>query len=140
MTRPYYFFGANRIFLPRLLGAFLLAAALLMFISASGQMFDTWDTLRKYPECIEKKDEAIDTFAQIQYCKQSLADVTGLHLRPDQARPTTRQFLITLLPPVALLFFWASVFLLGLILYQTGVVRFLPQRPVQKSGPKRAKK
>ncbi len=132
MVRAYYFFGRNRIFLPKLIGAFILVAALVMFVVASGKMFDTWDTLEKYPECIEEKDISIDRFTQTQYCKQSLANVTGLYLRPDQARPTTRQFLVTLLPPIAELLFWAAAFLVGLIFYQTGIVKLMPNQKGKK--------
>ena len=126
MVRAYYFFGRNRIFLPKLAGAFLLIAALFMFIVASGKMFDTWDALKKYPECPN------DTLANIQYCKQGLADITGLHLRPDQLKITTRQFVVTLLPPVAELLFWATVFVIGLIFYQTGIVKQM--QPVKHKG------
>lgn len=132
MPRPYYFFGKSGIFLPKLIGAFLLTIALIMFVVASGQMFDTWDALKKYPECIGTKDLEIDSFTQIQHCKQSLGEITGLNLRPDQGRPTTRQFIITLLPPIAGLFFWAVVFLFGLIFYQTGIVKMLPHKKVKK--------
>ncbi len=129
MVRSYYFFGRNRIFLPKLAGAFLLIAALFMFIVASGKMFDTWDALKKYPECPK------DTLANTQYCKQSLADITGLHLRPDQLKISTRQFVVTLLPPVAELLFWATVFIIGLIFYQTGIVKqALPVKHKVKHG------
>ena len=136
MVRSYYFFGRNRIFLPKLAGAFLLVAALFMFIVASGKMFDTWDALKKYPDCIEQKDISIGSFAQMQYCKQSLADVTGLHLAHDSAKISTRQFVVTLLPPVAELLFWATVFIIGLIFYQTGIVKQAARQalPVKHKG------
>ncbi|MBN2067260.1 MAG: hypothetical protein JW744_02230 [Candidatus Diapherotrites archaeon] len=137
MVRAYYFFGKNRVFLPQLVGSCVLLAALIMFVVAAGRMFDTWDALQKYPDCIGVKDVEIDQFSQVQYCRQSLADVTGLHLRHDQARVTTRQFLITLLPPVAELLFWAAAFLIGLIFYQTGVVKPMRAEKLKEKGKKK---
>ena len=120
----FFYFGKSRVFLPKLLGAFILLLATVMFIVSSGQMFDSWDAMVKYPSCIAQIGTQTDQVAMMQYldCKESLYNITGLQLRPDQPRITERQFIITLLSPVAGLLLWAAVFVLGLFFYKTRVV------------------
>ena len=48
-----YFRVAGRdVHLPKLIGAFILFAALLMFVQASALMFDSWDHLKYYDSCV----------------------------------------------------------------------------------------
>ena len=121
----FFYFGKSRVFLPRLLGAFILLLAIIMFVVSSGHMFDSWDAMSKYPSCVSKIGTQTDQVAMLQYldCKDSLYNITGLQLRPDQPRITSRQFVITLLSPIAELLFWAAAFVLGLFLYKTRVVK-----------------
>ena len=121
----FFYFGKSRVFLPKLLGSFILLLAIVMFVVSSGHMFDSWDAMVKYPACVSKIGTQTDQVAMLQYldCKESLYNITGLQLRPDQPRITSRQFVITLLSPIAELLFWAAVFVLGLFLYKTRVVR-----------------
>ena len=110
--------------LPKLIGAFLLFAALIMFVRAGAQMFDSWDALKSHPKCIATIGSEINEVAQLQYldCKESLHNITGLQLKGDQDRISSRQFWFALLGPIASLFFWAIVFLLGVIFYRTGEI------------------
>ena len=121
----FFYFGKSRVFLPKLLGAFILFLAIVMFIVSSGQMFDSWDAMGKYPACVPQIGTQTDSVAMLQYldCKESLYNITGLQLRPDQPRITERQFVITLLSPVAGLLFWAAAFVFGLFLYKTRIVK-----------------
>ena len=121
----FFYFGKSRVFLPRLLGSFILVLAIIMFVVSSGHMFDSWDAMVKYPSCVSKIGTQTDQVAMLQYldCKDSLYNITGLQLRPDQPRITSRQFVITLLSPIAELLFWAAVFVLGLFLYKTRIIR-----------------
>ena len=111
----FFYFGKSRVFLPRLLGSFILVLAIIMF------------AMVKYPSCVSKIGTQTDQVAMLQYldCKDSLYNITGLQLRPDQPRITSRQFVITLLSPVAELLFWAAVFVLGLFLYKTRIIRLV---------------
>ncbi len=120
-----FYFGKSRLFPPKLIGAFIIVLAIVMFIVAAGKMFDSWDTMKKYPDCLQKIGLSTDTMAMMQYleCKDSLYRITGLQLRPDQQRITQRQFVVTLLKPIAELLFWAAVCVLGLFLYNTRIVR-----------------
>ena len=142
----YFYFGKSRVFLPKLLGSFILLLAIVMFVVSSGNMFDSWDAMVKYPNCVSKIGTQTDQVAMLQYldCKESLYNITGLQLRPDQPRITSRQFVITLLSPVAELLFWAAVFVLGLFLYKTRVVRpdfaKYSEKPAAKPFRKKKKK
>ena len=117
-------FGGPDPHLPRLIGAFLLFAALLMFLQAGAMMFDSWDSLKQYPNCISKIELEQTELTQMQKveCKEALYDATGVVLRGDQEKISTRQFWIALLGPIANLFFWAIVFIFGFMIYRTGTV------------------
>lgn len=135
-----FYFGKSRLFLPKVIGAFIIMLAIVMFIVAAGRMFDSWDAMKKYPDCLQKIGLSTDTMAMMQYleCKDSLYRITGLQLRADQQKITQRQFIITLLRPVAELLFWAAVFVLGLFMYNTRVVR--PLSPLARAHEVRTKK
>jgi len=135
-----FYFGRSRLFLPKVIGAFIIILAVVMFIAASGKMFDSWDAMKKYPDCLHKIGLSTDSVAMMKYleCKDSLYRITGLQLRADQQRITPRQFIITLLRPVAELLFWAAVFVLGLFMYNTRIVR--PFGPAAHRQEARAKK
>ena len=134
-----FYFGKTRFFLPKLIGAFVVVLAAVMFIVAAGNMFDSWDAMSKYPGCLEKIGSETDEVAMAKYldCKDSLYKITGMQLRPDQQRITTRQFLITLLRPIGELLFWAAVFLFGLFLYNTRIVKVEPQPLFKKEENKK---
>ena len=119
-----FYFGKSRFFLPKLIGAFVVVLAVVMFVVASGNMFDSWDSMGKYPDCLAAVS-GTDEVAMLQYldCKDSLYRISGLQLRPDQFSITERQFVVTLLRPIGELLFWAAVFLFGLFLFNTRIVR-----------------
>lgn len=130
----FFYFGKSRVFLPSIIGSFIAVLAIVMFVVASGNMFDSWDSVRNYPDCLASIGTETDEVAMLKYldCKDSLHNITGLQLRPDQARITTRQFTIVLLKPVGELLFWAAAFLVGLFLYRTRIVRVAPEKGKKK--------
>jgi len=134
-----FYFGKSRFFLPRVIGSFVLVLAVVFFVVASGNMFDSWDAMRKYPGCLAKIGTETDQVAMLQYldCKDSLYKNTGLQLRPDQQRITGRQFTVALLRSVGELLFWAAVFLFGLFLYNSRIVRLSSKKEKRR---KRSKK
>lgn len=121
----FFYFGKSRFFLPKMIGSFVLVLAIVMFAVSAGSMFDSWDAMKKYPDCTENIDWERDDVAMMQYldCKDSLYRISGLQLRQDQPIITQRQFSITLLRPVGDLLFWSAVFVFGLFLYNTRIVR-----------------
>lgn len=120
-----FYFGRSRLFLPRAVGAFVVILAIVMFVVAAGHMFDSWDAMRRYPDCLASIGSETDEVAMLKYldCKDSLYRITGMQMRADQPRITARQFTVALLAPIGELLFWAAVFLAGLFLYNTRVVR-----------------
>ncbi len=150
----YYRFGGREVHLPKLIGAFILFAALLMFLQSVASMFDSWNALGEYPNCLKQANAVVDDratpelqtqqlqLAQLKYmdCKDSLYKTTGVQLRGNQSRITARQFWSALLQPIAVVLFWAVVFVFGIIIYKTGnlmlpieeTVRELPEKPRKK--------
>ncbi len=138
-----FYFGKSRFFLPKAIGSFLIVLAIVMFVVAAGQMFDSWDAMKRYPDCIASIGSETDSVAMLKYleCKDSLYRITGMQLRPDQARITQRQFTIALMSPIGELLLWSAVFLFGLFLYNTQIVRFVPKvRPEPVENPKKKRK
>ena len=123
----------KKVFIPKLIGAFFIWFALVMFIFSCAKMYDSWDTIKNYPNCVEKIGSETSVEARMQYadCKESLYNITGLQLRGDQFTITARQMLMTLLWPIGQILFWAIVFLAGLFLYNVKFMRVSPQA-VQK--------
>jgi hypothetical protein len=137
-----FYFGKSRFFLPRVLGSFIIVLAIVMFVVAAGHMFDSWDAMKKYPKCIANIDWDDESVAMLQYsdCKDSLYRISGLQLRSDQPGITTRQFLVTLLMPVAELLFWSAAFVFGLFLYNTRIVHMAKPAPEKEEKEKRKKR
>ena len=116
-------FGSKKNQNVRTIGALLLFASLLMFLHSGNKMFESWDQIKAFPDCIEKITQ-IDEVGQLKLmeCKQSLYNATGIALKGGEARITQRQAWLGILSPIAQLFFWAIFFLIGLMLYKTGIV------------------
>lgn len=109
--------------LPKLIGAFILFAALFMFIKGTAEMFDSWDNLKYAETCLASVDVSapiIEQEAAIQECRDTLYNNTGIYLKLGQGKPTSRQFWSVLLGPIASVLFWLAVLFIGWILYKTG--------------------
>ena len=124
MRKIMYFRVAGRdVHLPKLIGAFILFAALLMFVQASANMFDSWDNLKFYDKCISSVDTA-NSISQQQddyaYCTDVLYRSTGIVVKGDDLRLTARQFWGGLLSPIASILFWLAGLFVGYIFYRTG--------------------
>ena len=124
MRRIMYFrLGGKDVHMPKLIGAFILFASLIMFVKASADMFNSWDVLKNYEKCINGTDVSHPVEMQkteIGKCKDYLKDNTGISLMPTQPKPTSRQFWSALLGPIAAILFWLAILFLGLQLYKTG--------------------
>jgi len=104
--------------LPRLIGAFLLFAALMMFVRAGADMFDSWDAIKDTRDCFTECN-AGEQCIIASGCEQK-ANNLGLYIKSGQTELSNRQFWSALLGPIANLFVWAVVFLIGLMFYRTG--------------------
>ena len=115
--------AGRNVHLPKLIGAFILFAALFMFIKASADMFDSWDNLKYVETCLSKVD--VTTTAELQRaaindCRETLYKNTGIYLKEGQGKPTSRQFWSVLLGPIASILFWLGILFIGWVLYRTG--------------------
>jgi len=120
-----YFRVAGRdVHLPKLIGAFILFAALLMFIQASAVMFDSWDTAKETNKCLQlaaANNARVDPSEDVYPLCQDLAkDYLGIRVRHGQESLTVRQFWGALLAPIAGILFWLAMLFFGYILYKTG--------------------
>jgi len=128
--------------LPKLVGAFIVFAALLLFLRAAANMYDSWDAVQSYPSCIKKIGSEVDEVAQLQYmhCKDALYKITGVQLRGDQDRLSRSQFWAALLGPIAEFLWWAVVFILGIIFYRTGNIVVPIEQVVREMREEQRKK
>ncbi len=109
--------------LPKLIGAFILFAALFMFIKCSAEMFDSWDNLKYVETCLADVDASAPAELQkaaIMDCRETLYKNTGIYLKEGQGKPTSRQFWSVLLEPIAAILFWLAILFVGWVFYRTG--------------------
>ncbi|VVB99396.1 Uncharacterised protein [uncultured archaeon] len=124
MKRLVYIRVADReVHLPKLIGSFVLAAAVLMFLHACFAMADSWNTINYYTKCVEGLS-ALPTIdqqlAQFSFCSEALYRATGIVARGNSAMLTGAQLFGGLLTPIANVLFWVAVLLFGYLLYRSG--------------------
>ena len=103
--------GGREVHLPKLIGVFLLVFAGLMFVKAVALMVDSWDAIQNFTQCTPT-DAAV--------CGEALYRATGVSFRAGQPVLTATQFWAALLGPIANVFFWMIVLLIGIIFYKSG--------------------
>ena len=137
--------GGKNLHLLKLIGAFVLFAALLMFFQAGAGMFNSWDALKAYPACIG----GVQSQSDFEGCRTALHYNAGIFPAANQAELSSRQVWFALLGPVAQVLFWAALFIFGIILYKTGRIilpieeassAFFSGKPAQKKRIKRKRK
>lgn len=142
-TNVLFMIGGKNFHLPKLIGAFLVFGAILMLFQGVAQMFDVWDSLKDYPNCIDSVNQSQPTVleAQSMYkdCKEILYRKTGIQLLRSQVSLTARQYWIALIGPVAGIFFWAIVFFFGVMLYNTGKIVIPVEQSISKKKKHRGK-
>jgi len=114
-----YRFAGTDVHIPKLIGAFVLVAALLMFIGASAKMFDSWDQVTNWQDCAVEAN-IIDDASKYNDCRLALYYNTGVYPDYGDAKLSMRQLGSIIMTPVAEIFFWLAVLFLGSILYRTG--------------------
>ena len=132
--------------LPKLIGAFILFAALLMFLRAGALMYDSWDSVKNYPDCVEnlvplfEGDNGVVAHLQYTHCKDALYNATGIQLRGDQTQISGRQWWAALLGPIAEVLAWAVIFILGIIFYRTGNIVIPIEQSIHELPTRKKKK
>ncbi len=103
--------GGRDVHLPKLIGVFLLVFAGLMFIKAVALMVDSWDAIQNFTRCVP---------ADAAVCGEALFRITGVSIWAGQTVLNASQFWAALLGPIANVFFWMIILLIGLIFYKSG--------------------
>ncbi len=122
----------------KLIGAFVVLVALLMFIKASADMWESWDAVKSFEGCMEtvgrcdtaqageevfaKQDPCEIDEWQKDYdaCRADLRNSTGLNLQTGKAKLSWWQFVSALMQPMAAFFFWLAVLMAGWLVYISG--------------------
>ena len=139
--------GSQEAQLPKTIGAFLIIIAVLMLISSGAAMFDSWQVVKGFEDCVDDayavdqgttpELSAILTELKFQDCKDSLYQVTGTQIPGGNTYLTTRQKATAFLGPVSVFFGWAIVFLFALFLFNSAtVVVPVEQIEISLSKPK----
>ena len=124
--------GSKEAQLPKTIGAFLIIIAVLMLISSGAAMFDSWQAVKGFEDCVDDayavdqgttpELSAILTELKFQDCKESLYQISGTQIPGGNTYLTTRQKATAFLGPVSVFFGWAIVFLFALFLFNSATV------------------
>ncbi|MEW6294693.1 MAG: hypothetical protein AB1467_00155 [Candidatus Diapherotrites archaeon] len=122
MRRIIFFrLGTRNLHLPKLIGAFIFFAALLLVLQSISTMFETWQMVADFPSCIS---DAAGTgqlsFMKYVDCKDALYKTTGIVVRGGETQLSMKQYFVALTAPIVYLFFWLAVFLAGVMVYKSG--------------------
>ena len=119
MRKLIYFKVAGKdVHMPKLIGAFVLIGALLMFINSTAVMFNSWDNVKYLGTCLDKANPS--SLADFNDCRETLYKSTGAYLQQGQGKLTSTQVAGVLLGPIANVLFWAAGLFIGYIIYRTG--------------------
>ena len=123
MRKLFYSRVAGRnVHLPKMVGAFIIVATILMFAQSASSLFDARDVMVYYQTCITdlgKTADILQQHSQFEFCSNQLYNATGLVVRADSPMLTYRQFFIGLSGKLAALLFWLAVLIAGYFLYRS---------------------
>lgn len=108
--------GSRDVHLPKLLGAFIMIGSILMLLQSLTLMFDSWENVKAIHSCI---DAANSGTATIQECQTQAYYAFNILLKASQYRLTDLQITSGLIPPIANVFFWVAVFIIGMVFYRS---------------------
>ncbi|MEK6972747.1 MAG: hypothetical protein AABW72_01775 [archaeon] len=106
--------AGQQIQLIKLMGAFVIFAAILMFFMAAAEMFEYWGNIKTIDSCLGIAKGDVDFFKE---CKTMAFEAFGVFVKPDQSALNGKQLYIVLIKPVASLFIWIAILILGFIIY-----------------------
>ena len=112
----YFRLGGRDVHVPRLIGAFLIFIALLMFFKAGATMVNSWDDIKQTNSCLG----VLGASPEYTPCRDFAMQSLDISIRPDQTSLNSKQWAAALFGPIASLFFWLVILLLGFTLYKTG--------------------
>ncbi len=106
-------FAGKNVYLPKLLGSFIVFASVLFFFQSSALMFESWENIKQVNYCLH---EAVSG-AEIQQCQSMAKNAFGFFVRPNQSVLSNKQFAIALISPIASMFSWIAVLIVGVMVY-----------------------
>jgi len=112
----FFRFAGRDVHMPRLIGSFILFAALLMFIASAAGMYNSWDNLKYWDKCLTK----VTDDPSYQDCRTDLLNNTGIYMHSGEGKISAREFWEVLLPPIAWMLVWIGILFAGWMLYRTG--------------------
>ena len=135
----YYSLGGKNIHLSRLSGAFVIFVALIMFFKSGAQMIDSWDNISFVNDCLGTAEGDLDAFG---LCQENADKALDVYVRPGQSELNSKQFAMSILPPIAWVLLWMVVLALGLAFYRTGkfVIPIKEREELEKLAKKARKK
>ncbi len=116
---------------PKLIGAFVVLIALLMFFSSIYQLNYISTTIAKLPDCVA----SVKTQADFEECRAAVKDATGFRLNAEQAQLTAGQTFAAVAWPISAILFWLAVLLFGAVLYKA----YSPKVIAARTQPRTAK-
>ena len=122
--------------IPKLIGAFVLIAALLMFIASVAGMFESWENITDVQDCLQNAKLEPSFISQ---CQEKSVNSTGIYVRAGQGEMTLKQMTQALLPPISIMFFWLAVLVLGGLFYKSGNVVIPIEEKVKNISDKKIK-
>lgn len=93
-----------------------MLAATLMLLQSLTSMFGSWENVKEIHGCI---DAANAGAASITTCQTQAYYAFGILLRAGQYRLTDMQIASGLLTPIAMVFFWVAMLIIGVAFYRS---------------------
>ncbi|MFH1256050.1 MAG: hypothetical protein V1494_02025 [Candidatus Diapherotrites archaeon] len=120
--------------IPKLIGAFLLFAAIILVVKGGTDMYTSWDNVKAVNTCLSSFDkepwENLQSYAFFD-CQQ-MAGNLGFSVSVSQDSLTPRQMGSALLGPIAAFFFWLAVLIGVYLFYRTGELVVPLEESVQR--------
>ncbi|RLG70756.1 MAG: hypothetical protein DRO04_01205 [Candidatus Iainarchaeum archaeon] len=123
--------------LPKLVGAFIIVIALLMFFKSGAEMIDSWDNIKFVNNCLSMAEGNDVMFKE---CQDQALKALNIYVRPGQYSLNTKQFLMSIATPIAWLMFWIVVLALGIASYRHGTFEFPVETTVEEKKKVRKRK
>lgn len=138
--------GSTHMHVPKLVGALVIAASLMMFFLSIINLFEVVQVVKLYPDCAAGALSApealeIQKLQKLAFCKNELESATGFYpiseydSRATQLSP--REIVGSFLTPIANVFWWLAILLIGTVLYRSGEV-IVPIEERDKNVPEHA--
>ncbi len=117
--------------LPKLVGALVVAGALLMFFGAIINLFEAVEAVNLYPTCIatalsDSTELEYQKYSKIAFCKDEIRNATGFYPISEYFtkgfKLSPRETVAAFLQPIANVFWWLALMLVGTVLYRSGDV------------------